>query len=60
MLIAHENLHREKLNLPSMLGEGGAIRALEHATFLNFVVDGAEQPLFAWERHYNLVHSEVS
>jgi hypothetical protein len=62
MLIAAENTHREKLNLPSMLGEGfeAMIRALQHATFLNFVVDGAEQPLFASERHYNLVHSEVS
>jgi hypothetical protein len=63
MLISAENTHRQNLKLPSMLGGEelqASIRALKHATFLNGVVDGAEQPLFAWERHYNLVHSEVS
>jgi hypothetical protein len=62
MLIFAENTHRGKLRLPSRCGEDfdGSIRSLQHATFMDFVRTGAEQPLFAWERHYNLVHSGVS
>jgi hypothetical protein len=62
MLIWAENTHRGNLQLPSMFGGDfdGSIRSLQHATFMDFVRTGAEQPLFAWERHYNLLHSDVS
>jgi hypothetical protein len=58
-LIFAENHHRNQLGLPSLCDEIG-IRALEHATLMDFVRNGHQQPLFEWERHYNLVHAEAS
>ncbi len=59
MLIWEEHSYREKVSLPSLL-PGGMVDALMHSTFVNQVVRGEKNPLFGWEKHYGLVHSEVT
>jgi hypothetical protein len=59
VLIWTENGYREQIGLPTLLPDG-AIDALRHSTFVDGVWRGEKNPLFGWEKHYGLVHSEVT
>jgi hypothetical protein len=58
MLIWSENFYRQKIGLPSLLRCD--LDGPMHSTFLDIVVSGAKNPLFEWEKHYKLIHREVS
>ena len=47
MLIWDEDTYRSQIGLPSLLP--GSLDALEYSTFMNMVVNGIENPLYAWE-----------
>ena len=57
-MIFAEDCHRGNLHLPRLCPND--LLPLQHSTFMNIVENGHQQPLFEWERHYDLVHSEVS
>jgi hypothetical protein len=57
MLIWSEHTYRQKIGLPSLLPH--ELDGLKHSTFCNMVVSGTKNPLFEWETHYQLNHSET-
>jgi hypothetical protein len=58
MSIWREDMHRSKLSLPRLCPN--YMLPMQHGGFFNIVLKAYEQPLFEWERTYNVVHAEVS
>ena len=57
MLICKEDEYRQKIGLPALLPSDMVRR---HASFLDFVLKGAVDPLSQWEAIHKLKHSDVS
>jgi hypothetical protein len=57
-MVFEEETYRRKIGMPSLMSHGDELLPLEHSTFMTWVVEGEQNPLYAWESHFDRIHSD--